>query len=229
MGAQTVQTASPTSKLVVRWTVALLIAELVGFLPPAVVGTLLGTAQASDAWMVIGLTAAGALEGLALGVAGAWVLARHLPDLDARRWVLGTTLGAAWAWFVGMGGSAAVGRADSPGLVALSLIPLWCSGLLAMGWAQWRVLREVTSGAGRWIWVSAGAWLLGVSIPVAALSAVPEGTSIPVHVAVGSLAALAMGATVGLLTGTTLRTLVARSHRAMMRPDTAPRPATCDS
>lgn len=71
------------------------------------------------------------------------------------------------------------------------------------------VLRRHLPGSGRWIPVTSAAWLVGVMIPVAALSVIPNGWPSTVHVLVGVVAAVAMGATVGLLTGTTLRRLLA--------------------
>ncbi len=79
-----------------------------------------------------------------------------------------------------------------------------------MGWAQWLVLRRVVPRSGRWVPVTSGAWLLGVMIPVVALSAAPNGWPGWAHVVVGVSAAVAMGLTVGALTGRTLQRLLDR-------------------
>lgn len=180
-----------------------------GFVPPAVTGATLAAIGASDPVFVAGLTIAGLVEGAALGVAQAWVLARHAPAVDGRAWVVATTTAAGVAWFVGMGGGALMGSDGAPaGLLLALLVPAWVAALLAMGYLQWRVLRRALPRSGRWIWVTAGAWLLGVMIPVGALSAAPNGWPGWAHALVGVVAAVAMGATVGSLTGRTLERLV---------------------
>src|SRR5215218_4066205 len=67
-----------------RWTRAFVIGELVGFLPPAITGATLAAWGAPDVVLVAGLTLAGCLEGGAIGIAQARVLARHAPALDGR-------------------------------------------------------------------------------------------------------------------------------------------------
>ncbi|HEX6311358.1 MAG TPA: hypothetical protein VF152_06995 [Acidimicrobiia bacterium] len=192
-----------------RWTLAFLVGELVGFVPPAVTGASLAAAGVSDAALVVGLTVAGLLEGAALGAAQAWVLARSAPAVDRRAWVLATTAAAGFAWFVGMSGGALAGSAVAPpAVLAAVLAPAWVAALLSMGYAQWLVLRRTVPASGRWVWVTAGAWLLGVMIPVVALSAAPDGWPGWIHAVVGVLAAVAMGLTVGALTGRTLDRLL---------------------
>ena len=205
----------PTLGLRSRWTRAFLLGELVGFIPPAVVGTTLGSAGASDAAMVTGLTLAGSLEGAAIGYAQSRVLARYVPALDGRAWIRATAVAAAFAWFVGMSGPALFSAEVLPvGLVLAIMIPAWTCGLLAMGYLQWRVLRTCIPGSARWVPVTAGAWLIGVMIPVAALSVVPNGSAPWVMVTVAIIAAVAMGVAVGALTGGTLAGLVRRDVRA---------------
>jgi hypothetical protein len=192
-----------------HWTVALVVGELAGFVPPAVTGATLAALDASDALLVCGLTVAGALEGLVIGTAQAWVLGRHAPVVDGRRWVVATATAAAFAWFVGMGGGALMGSdAVPPALALVFLVPAWCAALLAMGYGQWLVLRTVVPRSTSWIWVTAGAWLLGVMIPVVVLSAAPNGWPLWAHAVLGVFAAVAMGATVGILTGRRLEKLL---------------------
>ncbi len=190
------------------WVTAFLLGELVGFVPPAVTGAVLAGVGVGDVVLTAGLAAAGSLEGAALGYAQAVVLGRRVPALSRRDWTLATAVAAALAWLAGMGGSAAVQAWGPVALVAVG--PAMVAGLLAMGGLQWLVLRRHVPGSGRWVPVTSAAWLVGVLIPVAALSAVPNGWPPAVHVTVGVLAAVAMGATVGLLTGTTLRRLLSR-------------------
>ena len=192
-----------------RWTLAFVIGELVGFIPPAVTGATLASLGAPDVVLVVGLSLAGILEGATIGVAQARVLARYAPDLDGRDWVVATAAAAGFAWFVGMGGGALMSAGTAPpALITVVLVPAWGAALVAMGYAQWRVLRRTIPRSGRWISVTAGAWLLGVTIPVVALSSAPNEWPIWVHACIGVLAAIAMGLTVGVLTGRTLEQLV---------------------
>lgn len=184
-------------------------AELVGFLPPVLAGTGLVALGANDLALVLGLTAAGLLEGLAIGTANGWVLRRHDPRVDGPAWGRATVMGAGLAWLAGMGGSALLGQPNAPvGLLLVFLVPAWVAGLLAMPFLQWRVLRRVVPHSGRWVGVSAGAWLVGVMIPVTTLSVVPNGWPPAAHAVAGVLGAVAMGLVVGLLTGRTLQRLL---------------------
>lgn len=194
--------------LVREWTVALVLGELVGFLPPALAGAALAAAGAGDVLLVAGLTVAGTGEGLVLGAFGARVLARHAPRVDGRAWTIGTGVAAGVAWLAGMGGAALLGGGDLPAWTVGVVVAGMVVALFGMGVAQWLVLRRARAGTGSWVWASAGAWLVGVAIPVAALSVVPDGWPAFAHAAVGVVAAVAMGATVGLLTGRTLRRLL---------------------
>jgi hypothetical protein len=141
-----------------RWTLACLIGELVGFLPPASVGAALSTVGVTDLILVVGLTIAGLMEGAVLGVAQSRVLARHAPAVTGRAWVVATTTAARFAWFVGMGGGALMGSQVAPaGLLFSLLVPAWAAALLSMGYLQWRVLRSALPRSRRWIWVTSGA------------------------------------------------------------------------
>ena len=77
-----------------------------------------------------------------------------------------------------------------------------------MGYLQWRVLRRSLPRSGRWVGVTSGAWLLGIMIPVATLSTVPNAWPAWARILLGVLAAVAMGLTVGVLTGRTLERLI---------------------
>ena len=186
-----------------------MIGELVGFVAPALVGATLGATHAPDSVMVLALTVAGMIEGLALGVTQRRVLARHVPEIDGRAWVLATVSAAGFAWFVGMGGGALMEAGIEPGwLPVILLVPAWIAALLAMGWAQWTVLRRAIPNSGRWVTVTAGAWFLGVSIPVVALSITPNSSPPALFIVVGVISAVLMGLTVGTITGRTLAGLL---------------------
>jgi hypothetical protein len=207
-------TVDPGAGLRVRWTWAFVLGELVGFIPPAMVGTALGRAGAGDAALVLGLALAGALEGAAIGFTGSRVLARYLPDVDDRAWIIATSAAAAFAWAVGMGGPALLTSGIPVWLGLVVMVPAWIAALLAMGVAQWLVLRRVLARCVRWIPATAGAWLVGVMIPVAAISLTPEGTPAWAMVAIAVTAAIAMGITVGVLTGGVLVGLIRRHVHA---------------
>jgi hypothetical protein len=206
----------PRPGLVGRWTVAVVLGELVGFLPPALAGALLARAGAGDAGLVLGLVVAGSLEGAALGFAQGTVLRTALPRASRARWTWLTATAAAVAWGAGMSTPAVLDRTGPWGWVVTG--PAMVVGLLAMGALQWTELRRVTpprARAWRWVPVTAAAWAVGVLIPVAALSAVPGGWPVAAQVAVAVAAAVAMGAAVGLLTGGTLSRIVAVSGDVM--------------
>jgi Ca2+-transporting ATPase len=193
-----------------RWTAAFLAGELVGFAPPALTGATLAAVGAPDVALVLALTLAGAGEGAVIGYAQARVLATYAPAVDGRRWISATAAAAACAWFVGMGGGALLGSRVAPAaLLVPLLVPAWAGALAGMGYAQWLVLRRAVPRSARWVPVTASAWLAGVMIPVVALSVVPNGLPSWVHAVVGVAAAVAMGLTVGTLTGRTLAALVA--------------------
>ncbi len=196
------------------WTLAFVVGELVGFIPPAVVGAWLGSAGAGDVVLVAGLTLAGAGEGAVIGSAQAYVLRRHRSGIPERSWIRATAVGAACAWFAGMGGAAVMGAGAAPWILIL-LVPAWIVGLCAMGFLQWRVMRPMLPRSGRWVFVSAAAWLVGVLIPVAALSSVPDGWPVGLHVVIAILSAVLMGLVVGAMTGATMARLLRRGANGL--------------
>lgn len=202
-----------------QWTSALVLGELAGFLPPAASGAALAAAGASDIVLVAALTVAGACEGAAVGGAQAWVLRRHAAPIRLRAWVAATAAAAAFAWAVGMGGAALLGAGIAPTAVLVAvLVPAWIAALLAMGGAQWLVMRRGVPGSGRWVWVTSGAWLVGVALPITALSVAPGSWPPAAHALVGLIAAVAMGLTVGVLTGRTMQQLLAGTGRERPAP-----------
>lgn len=188
-----------------EWIRACLVGELLGFVPPAVTGAMLVALGAPEIVLVVGLVAAGAVEGLILGRTQNTVLQRLIPGVTG--WPSTTAFAAGLAWLAGMGGSSLVGAVGAKGLIIA--VPGWIIGLFAMGVLQARRLRPVVPDAWSWVPATTVAWLVGVSIPVAALSIVPNNWPPAVHVVVAIPAAVAMGATVGAITGRTLNRLAA--------------------
>lgn len=207
--APIVRDARGDANLVRPWTLAFVVGELAGFIPPAVVGVTLGMLAAPDFAFVMFLTLAGVAEGAVLGAAQAWVLRRYAPGIDSRQWITATAAAAGFAWFIGMGTSVIGGSSTAPAWALIVLLaPLWVMALVGMGLAQWMVLKQTVPRSARWIWVTAAAWLVGVTIPIVALSAVPDGWPMWTHGVIGLAAAVAMGLTVGGLTGRTLTRLL---------------------
>jgi hypothetical protein len=186
------------------WICACVIGELIGFVPPAVTGAVLVTLDAPEIVLVSGLVVAGGFEGLILGRAQHAVLRRLVPGVTG--WAAATAVAAGLAWLAGMGGSSLLGAVGATALIVA--VPGWVIGLLAMGILQYRRLRQVVPDASAWIPATTIAWLIGVAIPVVALSVVPNQWPPAVHVLVAIPSAVAMGATVGAITGRTLNGLV---------------------
>lgn len=200
--------ALPFGQLRWRWTAALVVGEFVGFLPPALTGVALVALDASDPVIVVALTVAGVLEGLALGIAQVGPLRSTWPEIDGASWVKATALAAGLAWLVGMGGSSLVQNSSVSRPLAIGLLAVAGPiALLSMGFLQWLVLRRVVSNSGRWVPVTAGAWMIGVAVPVISLSAIPNSWPPAAHLVVAVAAAVVMGLIVGALTGGTLEKL----------------------
>lgn len=187
------------------WLVACIVGELVGFIPPALTGALLVSLGVAEPVLVLGLVIAGVGEGAVLGSIQQQAL-RPVVPVDG--WASATAIGAGLAWLAGMGGSSLVGAIGPVALIGVA--PAWVVGLLAMPVLQRRRLRAAgLSGTRVWITRSVLAWTVGVAIPVVALSIVPNGAPLVAHIAVAILAAVAMGATVGVITGRCLEQIVA--------------------
>lgn len=105
-----------------------------------------------------------------------------------------------------MGGSSLVQAVGPIGLILA--VPGWLIGLLAMGLLQWRRLRPEVDNGAIWIPYTAAAWLIGVLVPVAVLSAVPNSAHPAVHGVAAVLGAVAMGGIVGAITSHPLAAFV---------------------
>lgn len=182
-----------------EWIKACVFGELLGFVPPALVGAFLYWLAAPEALLVAGLVLAGCAEGAILGEFQSRVIKSAFPAVT--RWTAATAAAAGIAWLAGMGGSSVV-QAAGP-LSLLAVVPAWIVGLLAMGVLQSRRLSAAVD-ASAWIPRTTVAWLIGVAIPVVALSIVPNDAALAVHIAVAVVAAVAMGAIVGVIAAGTL-------------------------
>lgn len=191
-----------------RWLVACVVGELVGFIPPAIAGAVLVANDASEPALIGGLALAGSAEGAILGAAQAHVLRDH-GRFDG--WVSATAVGAGLAWLAGMGGSSLVG-ANGPWALLLA-VPMWLLGLLIMPrLQQWSMRADGLAGTG-WVRCSATAWVVGVLLPVFALSVVPDGAPLGIHVTAAVVGAVAMGAIVGVVTGACMTGILTADER----------------
>jgi hypothetical protein len=199
------------------WTAWVAAGEAVGFAVPAVVATALR--HQPDPPLLTALVLAGAVEGALLGGAQAHVLHRWLPQLDVRRWVLLTSLAAAFAWLLGMGASVTADTWSGwpvAGVTAAAAV-LAPALLGSIGAAQWLELRRHLERAGRWIAVTALAWLLGLGVFFAIAPPLWQpGQPGPVVALVGLLAGVAMAVTMALVTGVGLLRLLRRPQASLV-------------
>jgi hypothetical protein len=200
--------------VVKEWTVATALGEAAGFMLPAVAGPLVmgripaGTPGGTLATICLA-AACGLSEGAGLGWFQSRVLRRAFSHFDSRAWTLRTAFAASFAWVLGFSPSQIMDWTTpepwhwvATGSVIGPLL------LFSIGFAQWTVLRAYVRRPGRWIWSSTLAWVLGASIPVFGIMAVPDGSSVFTFAAAGVVSALLMGACAGGITGLVLQGLL---------------------
>ncbi|HEY7596138.1 MAG TPA: nitroreductase/quinone reductase family protein [Actinophytocola sp.] len=199
----------PEMSLWTRWFANVTVGECAGFAVPATVGAL--TVHAPAAAVAPLLVVAGAVEGAVLGGFQARVLRQVLPGLPIVRWTAMTAAAAALAWLVGLVPTVAGDWLSGlPPAVLVPAVAIAATVLLgSIGTAQWTVLRDHATGAGRWIWGTAVAWLaaLGVFFAVTMPLWHPDQGVVTV-VLIGVLGGLLMAATVAALTGLLLVRIV---------------------
>ncbi|MDR7235232.1 hypothetical protein ACIQC8_00755 [Agrococcus sediminis] len=192
------------SRFVRRWIAWVSIGEACGFAVAAAAGVLAEALRLGDAERLVLLVAAGAVEGAALATGQHAAMERDRPRRAA--WVGATAAAASLAWLLGMLPST-VGLPEGPwtvvllvvgGVVLLATIPV----------AQWLVLRR--PGAGRWVPVSMGAWLVAILWTAAPSPFVDESSPVLLVVALYVVAGALMAVTVAALTAPLARSLFAR-------------------
>lgn len=147
------------------------------------------------------LVFAGALEGLAVGGAQAYVLRAHVP---ARPFVLATTLAMTLSWMAG----AVVSLVEPASMPSMTLI-LGVAAVLglvvggALGLAQDRVLERVGISGTRFIGYSALGWCVA-QLALAMLSNLGDFTLSLEHLALRAVAGLVGGTIAGLVAGPAL-------------------------
>jgi hypothetical protein len=190
-------------RLWARWTLATTAGETLGFGVPAAVGALAYWLDVPAGTIVLLAVAAGVGEGAILGFAQSRVLRRELAGFSARDWVAATAAAAALGWAVGMPLGVYGSSLPTAALVAGAFVAAVVL-LVAVGGAQWLVLRRHVARAGLWIPANALAWLLGLTVPFAAMSLVAEGDPPAVVLAAGIASGLGMGLVVAGVTGLAL-------------------------
>lgn len=200
-----------------RWSVATLAGEVIGFGLVGVLAFYIATSIPEDHRLLTAtlIVAAGAIEGIALGTAQTWVLQRALHDGELGEWVVATTGGALAGWALGM----PFGQYASESGMPASALPFAALGLLlvmgtVMGWLQWLVLRRHVGASRGWILASAVAWSVGLVPAYAMVSLLGPEHPTWLVVAVTAAAGLLMGALVGIITGAALVRIVARGRPA---------------
>lgn len=193
------------------WFVWVTVAEVLGFVAPAVAGAL--TADAGPAVALPALLLTGAVEGAVLGLGQGVVLRAAVPGLPVRRWVAATTAGAVLAYVLGMLPATAYGAAASWPPAALAVVGGLLGALLlgSIGTAQWLVLRRHVPGSASWIATTALGWACGLAAFLVICTPLwRPGQSPALTVAVGVLGGLVMAATMAVITGVGLVRLLAR-------------------
>ena len=191
-----------------RWTAYMTVGEFVGFAIPAVAGAA-GVQLFPDSGglgarlaLAVLLVAAGSGEGAVLGLAQALALRRWLPMLSVRAWAAATAAAAALAWAIGMLPSTLGDPTTLPPLLlwggAAVLGPVL---LCSLGAAQWLVLRRHMARAGHWVWISAAAWLVGLTVVMTGMSLTQAGDPLWRLVVIAATSGLLMGATAAAVSG----------------------------
>ncbi|MEU4524691.1 hypothetical protein AB0F52_38980 [Amycolatopsis sp. NPDC024027] len=196
-------------RLAWTWFLVVMAAEFLGFAIPAVIGAV--TAGSPAAVALPALLLAGAAEGAALGTGQALVLRRALPALNTRRWVAATAGAASFAYLAGLAPSTwAADLVSWPPLVLWPVAAvLGTALLLSIGFAQWLVLRRHLARSARWIFTTAGAWLLGLAVFLGVTMPLWQpGQHLALIMLIGILGGWVMAATTSAVTGIALRRLL---------------------
>jgi hypothetical protein len=188
-----------------RWTVACLGGELIGIGAAAAAMTTVS----GPIWTWAAATAAGAVEGFALGSLPWLALRRKLTALPARRWIGVTLALATTGWAAGMLPSTLAG--DSPGsagaapaawVLALLAIAGGLGAGAAVGAVQAWAMHGYATGRRGWVAVNAAGWALALCwiFLLAGLPTTgwPPWTVAGVGLAAGGLSGLSVGVVTGL-------------------------------
>jgi F420H(2)-dependent quinone reductase len=196
-----------------RWIAACAGAEAIGMAASAAAAR---TADGLSPGAGFGLVVAGGLvEGTALGLLQASVLAPTLGPARARAWALVTILLAGVGWAAGsapatLNGPDGAGAADGqPPLVVILLIAAALGLALGalLGAAQAVVLRSRVRHPWRWVPGSALGWAAAMTVVFAGATTAGAGWGLPVLIGYGALTGLVAGTCLGVITGIWLAAL----------------------
>ncbi|MGW5309603.1 hypothetical protein ACWEQ0_06960 [Nocardia thailandica] len=205
---------TPAGALWSRWTTTVTVGEMIGFSLPAVTAVAVRDAPGPVAFCA--LLAAGAGEAAVLGAAQARVLRTVLTGLSGRRWTLATVAGGVTAWAIGSAAPVVGARADALGPVLTGT--LFGAGavalLLAMGIAQWTVLRRAVDGAWRWIPATIAGWAVGLGVFAAVTTPLwHPGQDAALVLAIGVFGGVLMAASMAAVTGVFVVRLAGSARR----------------
>jgi len=146
------------------------------------------------------MLAAGAIEGLLLGLAQATLLQRCLPGLSIKRFALATSLVALLAWAIGMAAPTfgPPGPKDlAPAEPSMALVVFISAAGGALGglffaFAQWFELRRHLRSPKAWIFASMLGW--GIALPIDMIGAMVPDQTTPLSLVIGSAATFGLSA-----------------------------------
>lgn len=193
-----------------RWVLLVAAGESVGFLAPTLAGGAAFAAGVSGWAFYLVMVAAGAVEGLVLGLTQSTALVRSTVPVSRVRWSALTGAAAAAAWSIGMLPSTLT-AVDWTSAQAIMAVVVGAAVLLCViPAAQWLELRRVTRRAGLWVPVNVVAWGAGLLWTFAPSPLVDESTGLAVLVSLFCVAGALMALTMAVLTGLGLRRYVLR-------------------
>lgn len=203
-----------------RWVAACAAAETVGMTAAAGAAVLADGLSGPPALGVV--VAGGLVEGTALGIAQASVLARIAPALSRVRYLAATVVVAGLGWAAASAPSVVGdgGDAEQPPvvLVVLGAVALGLVLGVVLGTAQALTLRGVVRHPGRWVVANAAAWPLAMALIFVGATLPGAGWSAASVVVMGALTGAIAGTVLGLVSGLFLPTLsgVSASSRAVL-------------
>lgn len=182
-----------------RWFVTVSGGEVLGFCAPAAMAP---AATPAAGWGLV--VAAGALEGVVLGLAQVSVLRRVLPRRVTQPWTRATAAAAALAWLLGMLPQATQDVWSTWPVPALAVTGsvLGSVVLLSIGTTQAWLLPQALPRAWRWIGWSVGGWVAGLAAFAAVTTPLWQtGQEMWLVVLIGALGAAAMASVMAAVTG----------------------------
>lgn len=193
----------------IRWIVTVTLCEALGYLAPTAAGIVLARNPAPAGLVVAAMAAAGAIEGAMLGLGQALAMPFAVPRT---RYVAASSAGAALVWalvmmvqqFAERGGAWGAGAGLLAGLAG-------ATALVAIGGAQWLVLRRVRTGAGPWIAWTALAWALALPLSFLPGPLVDERSPLAVNLVVWPAGGILMAYVMAWVTWAGARRLAERA------------------